>query len=334
LRLYKPFYPREKVFRSRFTQSLRAYVKLKRALGRNYSTEEERLVRWDDYLCRQQKKHFGQKEFKLWAESFVDQSLSTRLKHLRNVRDFLRFYARDHSGVFIPELASFPKVPPPPSPRIVTAQEMTRVLALADQLPYRPCNPLRTPTIKLALILLFCCGLRMGELLRLRLRHYDPVQKILRIEMTKFYKTRLVPFTESVFGEIQHYLKIRKRNHIPMKEDSFLIWSPEGSNHAMTRMALTYPWQQLCLLSRIVDKRGRPPRMHDLRHSFAVNALYRWYIQGEDVRTKVQFLSAYLGHADIRGTHRYLHLTPELREEASDRFHHHFAPLFEKGATA
>ena len=333
---YKPSSSRIDFFRSGFAESLNSYVELKRALGRNYSTEKRRLLQWDTFLYQNhgKRKYFGRGEFDLWVGSFTNQSQSTRLKHLRDVRSFLRFYGRDHSDVFIPDLSFFPKAPPVPTPMIVTSAEMASILALADQLPSGRCNPLRARTMKLALTLLFCCGLRLGELQRLKLKHLDTPQKFLRVEMTKFYKTRMVPFTESVLSEIQLYLKLRRRSGIPMGEDSFFIWHPRGTKHAMTTRSISYAWQQLCLMSHIVDRRGRPPRLHDLRHSFAVNALHRWYVRGEDVQTKIHFLSTYLGHVDIRSTHRYLHLTPQLSEEASERFHRHFVSFLKKGGVA
>jgi integrase/recombinase XerD len=74
--------------------------------------------------------------------------------------------------------------------------------------------------------------------------------------------------------------------------------------------------------------------MRHLRHSFAINALQRWYTQGADVQAKLPHLATYLGHANAASTHYYLKLTPELRASAGDQFHQHFATLFTAGGLA
>lgn len=112
---------------------------------------------------------------------------------------------------------------------------------------------------------------------------------------------------------------------MPTDPDSPLIWSnrrPAPAN-VYCAEALAANWQQLCLAAGVLDGRGHPPRLHDLRHTFAVAALHRWYQQGVKVQAKLPHLATYLGHVCPVSTHHYLHLTPELREAANKRFHHY-----------
>lgn len=184
----------------------------------------------------------------------------------------------------------------------------------------------------MALTLLFCCGLRRGELLRLRLAHFDPEQSLLRIEATKFNKSRIVPLSKSVTRELHDYLKMRHQSKLPVGKESFLFWSPRRTESpTYTGDGLSNAWRQLCLTVHILDERGRPPRLHDIRHSFITEALQRWYAQGEQVRTKLIYLSSYVGHVSPASTHYYLQLTPQLRDAANQRFHHYVARLFEEG---
>jgi integrase len=81
----------------------------------------------------------------------------------------------------------------------------------------------------------------------------------------------------------------------------------------------------------MTDEHGLPPTLQDLRHSFAVAALHRWYMQGEDAQARLPYLAAYMGHVNPVSTYYYLHLTPQLRDAASDRFHALCAPLFNQG---
>jgi integrase len=207
---------------------------------------------------------------------------------------------------------------------------MGQLLATAAVLPASHRNPLRAQSIRLALALLFCCGLRRGELLRLKIRHYDARAKVLRIEATKFHKSRLVPLPDSVAEEVQSYLALRPG---PLSPDAPLLSSGQRRGHETTYSphGLAENWQLLCVTTSVLNERGRPPCLHDLRHSFAVAALDRWYQQGIDVQSKLQHLATYLGHVSIVSTHYYLHLSSELGQSASQRFHRYANQVFHSG---
>jgi integrase len=192
---------------------------------------------------------------------------------------------------------------------------------------------LRAQTIHLALVLLFCCGLRRGELLRLHLRHFDSRESVLRIEQTKFHKSRLVPLHSSVARELRNCVELRRRYRLPAQPESPLLYSLRRPvpNDSYGAQALTWNWQYLCVTAGVLDEKGRPPRIHDLRHSFAVAALHRWYQQGVEVQTKLPHLATYMGHVNAVSTHYYLHLTPDLRNAASQRFHQYAIDIFGHG---
>lgn len=324
-------------FQSHWADSLNEYLATKRALGRRYDGEERVLQNWDEFMCRlyPQCSTFSGEMFCNWADSFAHLTPTVHRNRLRILRNFLLFHARHHPVDFIPQVATFPRPSPHRLPRIVLPAEMARVLATALCLPPSSRNPLRGETCRMALILLFCCGLRRGELLRLKLAHIDFGQRLLRIEATKFHKSRYVPMSDSVFQALEDYLELRRRKGLPSELKSYLAWSrgrPEP--HAVyTATALCENWQHLCLSAGIVDEHGRPPRLHDLRHSFAVNALERWYAQGENAQVRLPYLAAYMGHVSPVSTHYYLHLTPRLGEAASQRFHTLCARLFQQGDT-
>lgn len=314
---------------------MQRYLAIKCALGRIYANERRILLDWDDFLHRHRIRNVGPDIFQLWIKRLDHLMPTVRRNRMRIVRNFLLFHARNHPGSFVPDIMSFPKPHPKYLPRLVSESEMARVLSAVKQL-LTSNNPFRSQTMRLAFVLLYCCGLRRGELLRLRLKHFDATQQLLRIEQTKFHKSRLVPLVSSVVDELQDYLEFRQKSHLPMEADSFLIWNGRRrtSDTGYSGSGLCRTWRQLCKMANVLDHRGCCPRVHDLRHSFAVNALHRWYLQKEDVQTKLPHLATYLGHVSPVSTHYYLHLTPELRQAANDRFHQRFAPLFVKGGAA
>ena len=190
---------------------------------------------------------------------------------MRIVRNFLLFHALRNPRTPIPDLLTFPKPIPHQSPRLLSPAEMARVLAAANLLPPSHQNPLRSATIRLALILLYCCGLRRGELLRLRIRHFDPHKNVLHVENTKFHKSRLVPLPESIAEEVHRDLALRRRQRLPSEPEAFSLWSHNrlAGQRTYSGPALADNWQLLCLTTGVLDGRGRPPRLHNLRHNAA-----------------------------------------------------------------
>src|SRR6266446_946713 len=321
-------------FRSGLGDSMQRYIATKQALGRQFANEARVLLDWDSFLYQRQgrSKIVGRNSFNDWAHGLRRLSSSVQRHRIRIVRNFLLFHARESPVGFIPDLTSFPDPSPPRPPRLVSVSEMARVLAAATRLKTSPDNPLRAKTVRMALILLFCCGLRRGELLRLRLAHFDSEQNLLRIEATKFNKSRMVPLSKSVARELHDYLKMRHQNKLPVEKESFLFWTPRRTESpTYTGDGLSNAWRQLCLSVDVLDERGRPPRLHDIRHSFITEALQRWYAQGKQVRNKLIYLSSYVGHVSPASTHYYLQLNPQLRDAANRRFHQYVMPLFEEG---
>jgi integrase len=271
--------------------------------------------------------------FQSWVQTMPALKPTVRRNRMRIVRNFLLFHARQHPQTHIPDLSTFPRPHPYQPPRLVSVKEMAQILATAALLPPSHQNPLRAETIRLALVLLFCCGLRRGELLRLKMRDFDPAQNLFRIDATKFHKSRLVPLSDSVANEVRKYLTLRRRQRRQTEPDAPLLWSsnPLASQNTYSAQALADNWRQLCVATGVLDGRGRPPRLHDLRHSFAVAALSRWYERGSDVQNKLPYLAAYLGHVSPVSTHHYLHLSSNLQHAASRRFHKYVYRTFEPG---
>jgi integrase len=323
-------------FRSRFAASLQAHVDLKRALGRRYVGEAAVLRHWDNFVWRRypRARQVRAEMFAAWTKTLGRLTSTGSRSYQRIVRNFLLFHARTHSGTFIPDRLTFPKNAPVVTPRLVSAVEMGRALAAVRQLPPSAGNPLRAETFHIGLLLLFCCGLRRRELLRLTLADIQAEQTVLHIRCSKFYKSRLVPLSPSVTVALRQYLEQRSQQKLPMAPDAPLMWSPRPSAKVYAAVSLGTVWHQACISSKVLNEQGHPPRLHDLRHSCAVLVLQQWYVQGADVQAKLPHLAAYLGHVSAVSTHHYLKLTPELRQAASRRFHQRFAPLFANGGLA
>src|SRR5690242_16133399 len=174
---------------------------------------------------------------------------------------------------------------------------------------------------------MFATGIRRGELLALTLGDYNRQESTLHIRETKFYKSRLLPINDSITEEMDQYLQARARRKLSISPDTALIWNAAWSGGPYSGTALRHAIQPLFRQCGIVTLKGRLPRIHDLRHSFAVNALLRWYRAGADVEAKLPLLATYLGHGSAVSTHYYLHFIEPVRTAASERFANRYGEL-------
>jgi len=162
--------------------------------------------------------------------------------------------------------------------------------------------------------LLYGCGLRLGEALNLRVRDVDLNKGVLTVRQGKFRKDRLVPPALSLVNRLRAYAA-RLGDRPP---DAIFFPSPRDGPISLG--AVYSLFRELLIRCAIPHGgRGKGPRVHDLRHGFAVHTLLRWYREGADLNAKLPLLATYLGHQRLLGTQRYLHLTAELFPEVMAR---------------
>lgn len=306
------------------TKEIQSYMQLNRALGRNYITEACTLRSLDTFIANYypQAKDLTAEMFDRWCVTLNHLSSTTRRSRMLHVRKFCLYRCRSHPHSFIPDILTFPAKRQPPPPYIFSETDIARILSATQYLSSTTHSPIRSQTFYIAILLLHTTGLRRGELLRLRLGNYNLIEKTLLIQETKFHKSRIIPLHSSVAAEVESFLALRLKNNLPTDVTSSLIWNrfggPEGKNYTGTVFRTT--WCALCAALGIFTKTGRTPRIHDLRHSFAINVLNRWYQTGENVQVKLPMLSTYMGHISIDSTSYYLPFIDSIRSEASMRF--------------
>ena len=212
-----------------------------------------------------------------------------------------------------------PKLPPSQTPYVYSTDELQRLLAATATLVVSN-SPLQVVTYRTLLMTLYGGGLRISEAIGLQLRDVDLVQRILTIRDTKFYKTRLVPIGPRLTAALADYIELRSTLVLPEGQESAVLCSRTG--HRLAYQYVITLFQRVRSAACIVCPLGerRPPRLHDLRHTAAVHRVVAWYRAGKDVQKLLPQLATYLGHTELKSTQRYLHMTPELLHEASQRF--------------
>lgn len=214
---------------------------------------------------------------------------------------------------------------PPFRPHIYSTSELSALLRATSVLKSVR-NPMQPLTFRVLLLILYGTGMRVGEALRLSLRDVDLHSRVLSVRDTKFFKYRLVPLGPRLNAELVVFRKRRNALPMPQLEDSAFFASSTG--RAVPYQHVITLFQRVRMAAGLKRDEGStyPPRLHDLRHTAAVHRIIAWYREGADVQRLLPQLATYLGHKDLRGTQRYLSMTPELLEQACLRFQNYVDP--------
>lgn len=296
-------------FESPLAETLVEFIRMKRACGYRFREEERELRRFDQFLVRRglTDPSLSRDVVEDWITRRPHESVSTHHHRIRLTRAVAEFAGRQGVVAYVPcrpaRLVSGQHF----MPRVFTFEEVGRLLAAADALLAPKGSRLRAFIFPVALRILYGCGLRLGELQRLKVEHVDLERGVLVILDTKFRKDRLVPVSDRLRKRLLDYSAAAE--HRGPDDLFFCRRDGGGYNHATYYQA----FRKVLWESRIGHGgRGHGPRIHDMRHTFAVHRLVRWYRAGVDLNAKLPVLSAYLGHKSLSGTQRYLRWTGEL----------------------
>lgn len=309
-------------FQSPLAPWIEQFLAYKRALARRFDVEEHVLRMLDRYLVRQ-----GTSDIAAITPEVLETFLASRPRRTpRSYNHLLGTLARLFDWVVSQGLLD--SSPLRTRPRRQTGQrgpflfeptQARQLLELAGHLPDRPCAPLRGVTYRTIFALLYGLGLRVGEVSRLCHQDVDLDHKLLVISQTKFAKNRLVPFGDRIAALLADYLQIRTQRREASEPQAPVFSFGRGRPIHPGTISQTFhhlvPRLRLPLLPGVA-----PPRLHHLRHSFAVNTLLRWYRAGIDPGKRLLHLATFLGHVNPSSTAVYLAMTTELLQEANRRF--------------
>jgi integrase/recombinase XerD len=301
---------------------MRDHVALMQTLGYRYDTQEERLLRLDRFLQRKPELS-GQSLTVLireWAQTrsgpqqaldchLAGRTLTAALARIDPTNDKVPWEKRIKQEAHQRHRR----------PYIFSEQEIQCLAETALQLPCSS-QSLRPRTAHMMILLGYCAGLRIGEIVRLNMGDFEAEDLVIQIRGTKFFKSRRLPLSDSVAVALQSYLGVRKQAGAYTEATSPLFWHDRATGRYSVSVARN-------LLVRVFRRaglkpaRGRSgPRVHDLRHAFVVNRMLAWYREGINPQSRLPYLATYLGHKDINSTLVYLTVTQELLQEANARF--------------
>lgn len=305
-------------FHSALARSIHGVVELRQALGYGDKGVISHLAHFDRFLvargCRQ--KWLTRESVEAWASSDGPIKAYSRARRLQSMRILGRFIAQTCPKTYVPGPAWGPRQASSFRPHIYTAEELDALLCEAAKLT--PIGSLRPETYFTLLSLLYCTGLRISEALALTLSDVDLGEGIVIVRESKFHKSRALPLHPTSVHGLAAYRNARDARSPVDSAAPFFVNERRG--------ALSYPLA-CCTFLGIARRTGirKPPgccgpRIHDLRHTFAVHRLLAWYRDGENVQARLPLLTTYLGHVSMVSTQVYLEITAELLQEAARRF--------------
>jgi site-specific recombinase XerD len=295
------------------------YVAFRQTLGERFKSNEGTLRRFCRAIGpRARVTRIQVKEVTAFLDG-TGTNTNSWLRAYQVLNGFFRFAISRGHITKAPLPTAIPKPGPPFVPYIYSRDELRRLLDATPTYRRFPAR-LEAPTMRAILLLMYGAGLRRQEVLSLSIADVDLPNALLTIRETKFFKSRLVPIGRHLTEVLSGYAQWRIATHPSIGNAGCFFIGQDAA--PLNRWNLNDAFWRLRQYAGVCRSDGAhyQPRLHDLRHTFAVNRLTTWYRQGADVQRLVYHLSVYLGHTSLADTQVYLTMTPELLQQASTRF--------------
>jgi integrase/recombinase XerD len=296
-------------------KALSDYLAMRRALGFKLCSDGTGLSSFVSFMEEAQADYITISQALAWAQIPASVQPAQWAKRLTFVRGFARYCSAIDNRTEVPPTGLLPFDHQRPVPYLFTNEDIRRLLQAC--LSLRAKDGLRSHTLHCLFGLLSVTGLRISEALGLLLEDVDLGESVLTIRSSKFGKSRLVPLHDSTVTVLEDYRE-RREQFLAGKQVAHWFVNPRGERLGYDAV--------LGVFHRLTNRiglrgqnGGRKPRLHDLRHSFAMATLVQWYRDGHDVEQRLPVLSAYLGHVEVRDTYWYLSASPELLAAAKER---------------
>jgi integrase len=303
---------------STLSEELERYLSIRRSLGFDLGTAARILRRFVTFVEDRGTDHITTDLFLQWKGAFGKANRQTWAARLRMVRIFAQWLNSIDPRNEVPPRGLIPDRYRRSPPYIYSEQEIGRIVAEAESLP--SVNGVRGLSYSTLFGLIAVTGLRVGEAIALDNDDVDLEEGVLAVRRGKFGKARLAPVSQSTQARLAAYARERDRL-LGSRPQSFFV-SDRGARvgDCGARYNFACVCQRIGLRpSQRFKRHGRGPRIHDLRHTFAVRTIVNWYRAGMDPGQEMLKLATYLGHVDPVHTYWYIEAVPELLKLAAER---------------
>ncbi len=294
------------------SQALDDYLALRRGLGYKLEQAERFLSDFVNYVEAQGSCFVTTKLALAWATLPTDASSNWKAERLCVVRGFAKYRQAFDPRTELPCQGLLPFRKTRKTPYLYSDKDIEELLNACSGI----CTPLKACTYATLFGLLAATGMRVGEAIALDRTDIDWRDKLLVVRDSKFRKSREIPIHPTTIEVLRTYARTRDLVFPSLRTPSFFV-SQAGTRLSYNNVHSNF----LTLVSRagLSERRPRRPRIHDLRHTFALKTLLSWYKAGVNVESRLPLLSTYLGHVCPTNTYWYLTATPELLRLAAER---------------
>lgn len=252
-----------------------------------------------------------------WATLPANITQKQRARRLGVVRGLAGYLRMFEPRTEVPAVKLLPARAFRPEPYLYTKKQVAQLVCAARQID--PRHRIKGLTLSTLLGLLVVTGMRVGEALALDRKDVDFAEALVTLRRSKGNKSRLVPLHSSTAQALERYARTRDKLYPQSVSQSFFVWE------AGTRLRYQVAWEWFRVAACQAGLRplggGRGgPRIHDLRHDFAVRTLLNWYRRDADVEARLRELATFLGHGHVTDTYWYVSAVPELLALATRRW--------------
>lgn len=300
------------------------FVEYKRSLGYVYPEQTVDLVEcMARFLVERPDEQVVTKEA---ADEYVvrrdGEAASTQNKRASAIRQFALYLRLLGIDCYVPDADRGRRECSDFSPRIITEEEMSRVIRVADSWPDKCRASGFRESYSTLVRVLWCCGLRLGEALSLKVSDVDLELSAITVRRAKHKRTRILPLSPSLAAYLARHASPLSAG----SPDAYLMPGPAGGRK--DGGAASRQIGKFMAAAGVTRPDGRPVRTHDIRHSYAVCALSKMQASGMDVRCALPLLSAYMGHGDVKSTELYLRLTADAHPVIHSAMAEAYSSLF------
>ncbi len=301
-------------FSSRFSPDFKEYVAFMVGSGRVFRVESSILKAFDRYIQENSIIQITEEVVKKYVYSVNNLSTQQYAKRHRVIQKFSEYLYLRERGECIRPLPTVRN-----SKRhiayVYSDVEIAKLIFLSEKLP--PSESLRSATYSVLFGLLYSTGMRISEAISLDICDVDFNNEVIFIRNTKFRKSRIVPVHWSTIEKMKKYFETRNSLYPECSEKAFFL------NNRKKRLCYSTVNATFLELSRQLGLRntnGQMPRIHDLRHTFAIRRVANWYDEGVDINSKLPLLATYMGHSHFEDTTYYLMAGAEIMARGASRF--------------